>query len=340
MKGDAIVLGAWKGREAAALMRDGLLHDLLVADDAPAPGTVYRAIADRPMKGQGGLFLKTPDGPAYLRQIKGIKPGERLIVQVSGYAEPGKAIPVTNRVLFKSRYAIVTPGAPGLNISRQIRDEAERERLEELAHDGMGGSPMGLILRSACEGGNSDAIADDIAQMHDLAEAVVADTEGDAELLVEGDGPHALAWREWPTGAVLIEGDNAFEDAGVLDAIAEALSAEVSLGQAGSMWIEPTRALVAIDINTGGATSPAAGLKANIAAVRDIPRHLRIRGLGGQIVIDCAPMPKKDRRQLESALRAALKADSVETTIVGWTALGHLELHRKRERPRMEINPT
>jgi ribonuclease G len=103
---------------------------------------IYRAVADRPMKGQGGLTLTLGDGAkGYLRQAKGIAPGTEMIVQVSGNAEPGKATPVTPKPLFKSRYAIVTPGAPGLNISRRIKDEAERDRLLEIAHEVMDGAP-------------------------------------------------------------------------------------------------------------------------------------------------------------------------------------------------------
>ncbi|MEO1461000.1 MAG: ribonuclease G, partial [Pseudomonadota bacterium] len=124
MKGRTLVLDHLGDREAAALMVDGRLEDILIDGDAPRPGTVYRAIAERPMKGQGGVFLRTPDGSAYLRQIKGLAPGDALLVQVTGYAEPGKALPVTIKLLFKSRYAIITPDAPGLNISRQIKDEA------------------------------------------------------------------------------------------------------------------------------------------------------------------------------------------------------------------------
>ena len=98
------------------------------------------------------------------------------------------------------------------------------------------------------------------------------------------------------------------------------------------MYVEPTRALVAVDVNTGGDTSPAAGLKANIAAVRDLPRQLRTRGLGGQITLDLAPMAKRDRQAFESIMRSAFKNDSIDTTLAGWTPLGHFELQRKRER--------
>ena len=89
------------------------------------------------------------------------------------------------------------------------------------------------------------------------------------------------------------------------------------------MFVEPTRALVAVDVNTGGDTAPAAGLRANLAVARALPRALRLRGLVGQIVLDLAPMPKKDRRAFEDALRAAFRADSIETALVGWTPLVH-----------------
>src|SRR6056297_1924464 len=177
MTGRSIALDHINGAEAAALLVDGRLDDLLIDSDTPRPGTIYRAIADRPVKGQGGLFLRTPDGSAFLRQVKGIAPGQALLVQVTGQAEPGKAIPVTARPLFKSRYAIVTPDAPGHNVSRAIRDEEERVRLHDIATAAMDGSGMGLILRSACEGAGDDEIAADIAQMRAAAEAVKGDAD-------------------------------------------------------------------------------------------------------------------------------------------------------------------
>lgn len=338
MKGRLIALDQVQGREAAALMVDGVLEDLFVAGDAPAPGTIWRAVADRPVKGQGGIFLATPEGSAFLRGSDGIAPGQRLLVQVSGYAEPGKAVPVSRKLLFKSRYAIVTPEAPGLNVSRGIRDEAERDRLLEVAHEAMGGAKHGLILRSACDGADEAAVADDIAAMLAAAEAVLGDTGTDAETLLDGDAPHAMAWREWSAPAEIAEGPGSFDAHGVSDAIAALLEPVEALPGGGSMAIEPTRALVAVDVNTGSDTSPAAGLKANIAAARALPRALRLRGLGGQVALDLAPMPKKDRKGFEGALKAAFRHDSEDTALAGWTPLGHFELQRKRGRlPLAEI---
>ncbi|SFL18570.1 ribonuclease E/G [Shimia haliotis] len=336
MEGRQIILDHINGREAAALMVDGQLDDLLIDGDAPRPGTIYRAVADRPVKGQGGMFLKTPDGNVFLRQVKGLAPGDVMLVQVTGYAEPGKAIPVTQKVLFKSRYVIVTPDAPGINVSRSIREDDERDRILEIAHDVGGEAGMGLILRSACEGESREDIAEDIANMLDLADQVLADAEGPAEKLIDGDGPHVAAWRDWSEPADVVTEAGSFDTHGVLDALEDVQGIRVRLEGGASLFVEPTRALVAVDVNTGGDTSPAAGTKANFAAARALPRALRLRGLGGQVVLDLAPMSKKDRRGFEGALRAAFKRDTIDTTLVGWTPLGHYELQRKKARPSLQ----
>lgn len=338
MKGRVIVLDNWGERQAAALVVDGVLHDLAIdtADDSALPGAIYRGTVDRLVKGQGGVFVRMPDGQSgFLRQVSGLAPGQPVLVQVTGTTEPGKAVPVTTRLLFKSRYAILTPGAPGLNISRRIHDEDLRADLEALAQAGMEGAPrdLGLILRSACDGADEAEIAEDILEMRDLAVAVLNDVEGSPELLIDGPSAHETAWREWadPVPDEVVQG--AFPDHGIDEMLDALLAPRVALPGGGHFYIEPTRALVAVDVNTGADTSPAASLKANIAAARDLPRQLRLRGLGGQVVIDFAPMPKKDRATLDQVLRAAFRGESAETSLSGWTTLGLYELVRKRDRP-------
>lgn len=335
MIGRVIHLDVIRGRAAAALVVDGQIEDLVVdpADDAPITGAIYRAVADRPMKGQGGLFVKLPEGSGFLRQTAGIAPGQRVLVQITGPAEPGKAAPVSLRLLFKSRYAIVTPGAPGLNISRRIRDEDLRAELEVLAQEAMAGAAgdLGLILRSAAMNAEKSNIKQDVKDMRGLAVAVLADLAGGPELLVEGAGAQEVAWRDWADPAPDEVVEAGFDAHGVTDLIEALLRPRVELPGGGHMMIEPTRALVAIDVNTGPDTSPAAGLKANIAAARDLPRQMRLRGLGGQIVVDFAPMAKKDRAILDQVIRATFKGDA-EANLAGWTTLGLYELTRKRDR--------
>lgn len=333
MKGRLIALDHINGVEAAALLVDGKLNDLLVdAPDQPRPGAVFRGICDRPLKGQGGMILRLPDGEtAFLRQGKGLRPGQAILVQVTGYADDGKAIPVTDRVLFKSRYAIVTPGKPGLNVSRQITDDEQRDAILEAAHD-VHDENYGAILRSSCADADLTEVCDDLIAMQDLARAVLGDADGtEPEALTEGDGPHTLAWREWVQTAEVVTDEGCFENLGVLDQMDRLSEPHVNLGD-GSMFVEPTRAMVSIDVNTGGDTSPAAALKANLAAARALPKELRLRGLGGQIAVDFVTMSKAHRKQVEQSLRAAFKADPVETSLVGWTKMGLFEMQRKRER--------
>ncbi len=340
MKGRVVVLGQLSGRGAAALMVDGRLDDLLIdppEEVGPLPGAIFRARAGRPMKGQGGMFVDLPGGAkGFLRDPRGIAPGAPLLVQLSAPGEPGKAPPVSRRILFKSRHAIVTPGAPGLNISRRIDEAGARARLTALAGAAMEGAPegMGLILRSAAEWAGDEAVRDDIARMRDLADRVMADTAGPPELLVDGPDAAETAWRDWadPPPDAVEEGEGAFARSGAADAVEALLDPRVALPGGGAMWLEPTRALIAVDVNTGGDTSPAAGLKANIAAARDLPRQLRLRGLGGMVVVDFAPMPKRDRATLEQQLRTAFRGEAAETTLAGWTPLGNMELQRKRDR--------
>ena len=178
MKGRVVLLDRIGDRAAAAMMVDGVLEELVIDPDtdAPLPGAIYRAVADRPMKGQGGIFVKLPGGSGFLRQVSGIAPGQRLLVQVTGPTEEGKATPVTARLLFKSRFAIITPEAPGLNISRRIRDEEARADLSALATAGMAGADprLGLILRSACAEAVPEAVA--------VARAISLGLDGERQL--------------------------------------------------------------------------------------------------------------------------------------------------------------
>jgi ribonuclease G len=341
MKGRVVALDRIDGRAAAALIVDGRLEDFLIdpaGEDPLQPGAIARALPDRPAKGLGGLFVRLPGGrTGFLRApggAPGTSPGRGMIVQVSGVAEAGKAVPVTQRVLFKGRLAIVTPGAGAMNVSRRIRDEALRARLAATATAVMAGADadMGVILRSAAEDAPAAEIEAELGQLRVLAEAVMADTEGGPELLLDAPDAQEIAWREWSDPAPDAVEEGRFAELGVFEMLTDALAPEVALPNGAGMIIEATRALVAVDVNTGADTTPAAGLKANMAAARALPRALRLRGLGGQVVVDFAPMPKRDRASVDQVLRAVFRNDATETSLAGWTALGLYELQRKRER--------
>lgn len=340
MKGRQIVLGPLFGHDAAALMVDGQLEELAISagDSLPLPpGAICRARVDRLVKGQGGVFLRLPGGHSgYLRDRSGLREGQVLTVQVTGAAEDGKAIPVTSRLLLRGRHVIVTPGAPGVNVSRRIRDAELREHLEAMGTTAIQDmpAPPGLIFRSITAEAEPEDIRAELDDLLAICTAITAEGDSALELLLDAPSPSETAWCDWgdPAPDSIVEDENAMADCNVDAAVEALLSERVDLGQQAWAAIEPTRALTAIDVNTGSDNSPASGLKANIALARELPRQLRLRGIGGQIIVDFAPMAKKDRGTLEQILRAAFKREAAETVLIGWTTMGLFEINRKRDR--------
>ncbi len=347
MKGALILIAPRpRGGTAAALLVDGRLEDLLIDpapdDPAPRPGAIHRAVLGRPMKGLGGAIVDLGEGRAgFLRETRGLAAGRSALVQVTGWAEAHKAPPVSRRLLVKGRLAILTPDAPGRNIARAAPPES-RPRLAVLAEKAMAGAPdtLGLILRSAAADAPDDEILAEVARLRGAVEDLAA--TGPAACLLPAPGAAEEARRDWPdpgSGGIL-DAPDAFDSHGIWEMIAELRDPAVTLPGGGRMFVEPTRALTAIDINTGSDLSPAAALKANLAAARELPRQLRLRGLGGAILVDFAPLAKAERSRVTDALKAALARDGIETTIAGWTPLGNLELVRKRaRRPLAELLP-
>jgi ribonuclease G len=220
----------------------------------------------------------------------------------------------------------------------------------------------GTILRSAAAGQPAERIVADLdqataARLH--AEEALADRGTPPGVVGEPPLPRVYALREWGEriGRVIVgPGDfdtleglerhrhspfadriervrgDPLDDLGVWDEIERMRDPRTDLPSGGWMAVEATRAMVTVDVNTGGEFSTGAGVTANVEAARELPRQLRLRGLGGQVAIDFAPQRKTDRRRVEDTLKSAFRRDPVETSLAGWTPLGNFELQRKRER--------
>ena len=331
-----ILLDKINGKKAAALINDGQLIDFLVENDLPGPGTIFLAKANRVVKNLGGVFVSLPEGQGFLKRTKKIALGEECLVQVHGYSTIGKAIPVTSKLILKSRYVIVTPHNPGINISRSIKNSKIRTNILKKVIASLQGCDFGIVLRTNCELADTEVILEDVHVVLERTKKVLRHRESGPRLILASETPHQLAWRDWPIRARVISHAGCFEENNLLDQLLTICAPEVKR-ETGTYYIEATQALTAIDVNTGGHMSPAAALKANIAMAHDLPRQLRIRGIGGQIVIDPAPIPKKDRRLFEIAIRRAFSGDDIRTQILGWTNLGHLELQRARKKAPLEL---
>lgn len=336
MKGRQILLGKIFGRAAAALLSDGRLEDFAIDPEGFVPfppGAILRGKVNRLVKGQGGVFVSLPGGESgYLRDRSGLGEGQTVLVQVSGVAEQGKAVPLTSRLLIRGRFGIATPDRPGVNVSRSIRDSERREELQLIGDEVLGGRDCGLIVRSAAESADNDEIAEEIQQIVDIAFALGGDVQGPVELLLDAPTPAETAWRDWAEPPPDSVDELEYLPEHVVDAVSMLIGDIVALQGGAFASIESTRALVAVDVNTGRDTSPAAALKANIGLARELPRQLRLRGLGGQVVVDFAPMSKRDRGTVEQELKKAFKADGADSSLAGWTQMGLFEMSRKRDR--------
>ena len=341
MKGDLVVLDRIGGLKVAALLVDGQLEDLLTdppPDGGPAPGTVVRATVRRRLSGQGAWLMNLPGGgTGHLKGLKGSAEGEAILVQVTGYPEPGKAQPVSDRISLTGRYAVAMPGRNGVFVSRAIADQERRMRLRSMAEDALAGSGVaaGLVLRTAAEVADDRHILDELSELLGCSGNVVSEGSGSSPIVVrEADGCHPLAAREWMgrEGRIIDDSEGSFDWHGIPDLVIPFMQSRVELPGGGFAVLEQTRAFTAIDVNTGSDVSRGAAMRANIELSACLPRQLRIRGMGGQFVVDFAPVAKRFRPAVETALANAFAGDRVSTTLVGWTGLGHFEFHRRRER--------
>ncbi len=341
MKGTVVALDQVGGRQAAAWVIDGQLEDLLwdpIANEGPAPGTICRAVVTRPLPGQGACIVKLPGQAAgYARGLKDVSGGDAVLVQVQGYPQAGKSTPVGTRLSIAGRFAVALPGKDGVFVSRRIEDADRALELKIAGEEVLSSSGIqcGLVMRSAGQSASLEDIAKEATRLVEECGAVLSQRSGREPAVVrEADGSHRTALREWmDQGECLLDdSEGAFVRHDIPELFAPYRWDRAELPGGGTAMIEQTSAFVAVDVNTGADASSGAGTRANVELARCLPRHLRLRGIGGQVVIDFAPMPKRSRRHVENELAGVLSADRIPTTIVGWTGLGHLELHRRQER--------
>ena len=341
MKGDLVVLDRIGGRRVAALLVNGQLEDLLTdppPDGGPSPGTVIRAIVRRRLSGQGAWLVNLPgNGTGHLKGLKGVAQGEAVLVQVTGYPEPGKATPVSDRISLSGRFAVALPGRDGVFVSRAIADPERRNQLRSMAEEVLAGSGVcaGFVLRTAAEVADDRHILDELGELLGNSGRLVSEGSGSSPAIVrEADGCHQLAGRDWmgKEGCITDDTEGSFDRHGIPDLVIPFMQSRVDLPGGGFAVLEQTLAFMAIDVNTGSDVSRGAAMRANVELTACLPRQLRIRGLGGQFVVDFAPVAKRHRPAVETALANAFSRDRISTTLVGWTGLGHFEFHRRRER--------
>lgn len=349
----------------AALLVDGRLEALEIdRNDRPTRvGAVETARVVRIAHGLGPVLALT-DGVELLLDRAGSAPvpvaGDRLPVQITREGRGGKLGTASRSPALTGRALIHLPLESGIKASRRIAaDEGERGALEAP----LAGLPGGWILRrtapridradyareAAALGAEGAAIRDKGAGLTapDAVRRLCADYALPPlrRILVSGKAAEA-AVGDWcgrfaPSLVGCVERHRDRESLFALhdlDREIEVLSGPVApLPGGGSLIIERTEAMTVIDVNAGAETNL---LAANLAAAAEIGRQLRLRHVGGIVVIDFVSLRRPaDRARTEAALKAALASDPAQTHVLPMSALGLIEMSRERRGPGVEFGP-
>jgi ribonuclease E len=302
------------------------------------------------------------------RRIEAVlKPGQGVMVQVTKDPMRGKGPRLTAQVSLPGRYLVYVPDGGASGISRRLPDR-ERERLRRILRK-IRPEQAGIIVRTAAEGASEEAMAADLERLErlwdevqkkakrgrvpkalyeepDLAERVVRDVFSPAEfkeVVIESPEVHERVvsyLRDLAPDMLgrvrLHEGPlPLFEDFHISEQIHKALERKVWLPSGGYLIIDRVEAMTVIDVNTGkavGKTNLEQTVTAtNLEAAREIPRQLRLRDIGGIIVIDFIDMMlQSNREQVIQTLREELAHDKTRSQVFDITPLGLLELTRKK----------
>ena len=298
---------------------------------------------------------------------------EAILVQVAKDPLGTKGARVTSHISLPGRYMVFMPGTKHIGISRRIESEEERKRLKEIAGSLLTGDG-GFILRTASEGRSKREIQRDlrfltrlwrrlqkraesaaapslIHQDLDLiarsirdfftpeTEQLVIDSSKDYRRVVDFVGQFMPRLK---SKIILHSGaEPLFERHAIEEKIEKALDRRVWLRSGGYIIIERTEALTAIDVNTGRfvgkRNQEETIVKTNLEAAQEVVRQLRLRNVGGIIIIDFIDMEKEsDRKKVYDALRDALKKDKARTNILKISELGLVEMTRQRTRESLE----
>ncbi|RZM82481.1 Rne/Rng family ribonuclease [Leptolyngbya iicbica] len=372
----------------AAVFQGDQIQELIVATGTHQVGDIYVGTVENVLPGIDAAFVNIGDserngfmhvtdlGPLRLKRAAGsitelLAPQQKVLVQIMKEPTGNKGPRLTGNVTLPGRYLVLMPYGKGVNLSRRIQNEQERNRLRALAIL-LKPAGMGLLVRTEAEDVPEEAIIEDLESLQKQWETIQQEavTKRPPELLNRDDDfiqrvlrdvysadvnrivtdshtglkrvkQHLMNWNAGriPSGVLI---DHHRDRVPLLEffrvnaAIREALQPRVDLPSGGYIIMEPTEALTVIDVNSGSFTRSATAretvLWTNCEAAEEIARQLRLRNVAGVIIVDFIDMDsRRDQLQVLETFNRALRADKARPQISQLSELGLVELTRKRQ---------
>lgn len=302
-----------------------------------------------------------------------LKPGDELIVQVMKEPLGGKGARVTTHYSLPGRSLVYMPYADYVGVSKKIEQDQERSRLKHMAEE-LRRPGEGVILRTNAEGEGLESLAKDLGELRSIWQGILAAAET-AAAPSELHRDFGLVQRMVrdvftpDTEELIIDDENAYRDAraymlktasGMEDRLRlyrdpeplyekfniyaqldRAFQQRIWLESGGYLVWDQTEALTVVDVNTGKYTGTVdleeTVFRTNLEAAAEIARLLRLRDVGGIVIVDFIDMDSEQhRQQVVQQLEATMKSDRTKCQVLGWTRLGLLELTRKKARANVE----
>ena len=323
-------------------------------------------------RGRGRQSVQAMDLPA-INEL--LKPGQEILVQIAKEPIAKKGARITSHIALPGRFLVFMPTVNHTGVSRKISSDEERRRLKTILLSEKGDVQGGFIVRTAADGASEEELRNDLRFLiqlwqdikarsesskspaliyHDLSlierilrdqvtdnfSAIWVDTEAEYERVLrflQRFQPSLVRRVKLYTKETPL-----FEHFGVTQEIDKALKSKVWLKSGGSIVIDQTEALVAIDINTGKYVGKTARLedtilKTNLDAIPEIVRQIRLRDLGGIIVIDFIDMDeRKNRAKVMQVLEDELKSDRAPSKVLPFNDFGLVIMTRKRVKQSLE----
>jgi ribonuclease G len=331
-----------------------------------------RGRRDQHGNGRGRQSAQSTSLPAISELLK---PGQEILVQIAKEPIAKKGARITSHIALPGRFLVFMPTVNHTGVSRKIESDSERRRLKEILLSEKGEAAGGFIVRTAASGASEEELRSDLRFLlnlwadikqrseaskspaliyHDLnlVERVLRDQVTDTfsaiwvDNEVEYERVLRFLQRFQPSlirrVKLYTKETPLFEQFGITEEINKALRSKVWLKSGGSIVINQTEALVAIDINTGKFVGKTARLedtivKTNLDAIPEIVRQIRLRDLGGIIIIDFIDMDeRKNRNKVMAALEEELKSDRAPSKVLQFNDFGLVAITRKRVKQSLE----
>ena len=304
-----------------------------------------------------------------------LKPGQEILVQIAKEPIAKKGARITSHIALPGRFLVFMPTVNHTGVSRKIESDGERRRLKDILLSEKGDATGGFIVRTAAEGASEEELRSDLRFLlnlwadiksrsdsskspaliyHDLnlVERILRDqvTDNFSAIWVDTESEYERVLRflqRFQPSLIrrvklYLKETPLFEQFGITEEINKALRSKVWLKSGGSIVINQTEALVAIDINTGKYVGKTARLedtivKTNLDAIPEIVRQIRLRDLGGIIIIDFIDMDeRKNRNRVMAALEEELKNDRAPSKVLQFNDFGLVAITRKRVKQSLE----